>query len=576
MHGGVYVPATNKTLPNPYLSDMPERDIKTPSGRQLTLMNPAYMTRQVYELEREVSGARSHLTSLKPIKPDNAPDEWEKKALLAFEKGVTEISSIEHIAGREYFRLMRPVMTEQGCLKCHAGQGYKVNDIRGGISVSLPMDSIRELASISQSRSISIYLLLWLIGTGGIVFGYYRVSKSEAKRNQAEKKLEITYLDLEMKVQVRTAQLTQVNEMLQKEQQFLAAVFDSIEEGIVFCDANGVLARFNHATRQIYGLPEEPIPADQWALHYDLFLPDGKTPMQKEDVPLFRALQGEHVRNAEMMIIPKHGHARTLVASGQTLKDPAGKIIGTIATMHDITERKQAEEEIKAINEELIAINRIITAITGVSNIKEILEKMLDEALGITGLEGGTICMVTPQNTLQLAAHRATSEATIHDLTTNEIKVGDCLCGECARDQKPLILWDREAVLKFATREATRGEDIRFHAAFPLITGGRCLGVLCVFTRTEKKPEERKLKLLETVTAQIALAVQNAGLFEEILRNTAILDDRVKERTAELQQKLAEIERLNRLFVGRELRMKELKEKIRELEAKLNGLDGRT
>ena len=61
MHGGVYVPVTDKTPPNPYLSSIPERDRTTPSGRRLTLMNPAYMTRQVYEFERDVSAARSHL-----------------------------------------------------------------------------------------------------------------------------------------------------------------------------------------------------------------------------------------------------------------------------------------------------------------------------------------------------------------------------------------------------------------------------------------------------------------------------------------------------------------------------------
>ena len=52
MHGGVYVPATEETPPNPYLSHIPERDIVTPSGKQLTLMNPAYMTRQVNEMIR--------------------------------------------------------------------------------------------------------------------------------------------------------------------------------------------------------------------------------------------------------------------------------------------------------------------------------------------------------------------------------------------------------------------------------------------------------------------------------------------------------------------------------------------
>ncbi len=46
------------------------------------------------------------------------------------------------------------------------------------------------------------------------------------------------------------------------------------------------------------------------------------------------------------------------------------------------------------------------------------------------------------------------------------------------------------------------------------------------------------------------------------------LEQRVQERTAELAAKNAELERVNRVFVGRELRMIELKERIKELETK--------
>lgn len=44
------------------------------------------------------------------------------------------------------------------------------------------------------------------------------------------------------------------------------------------------------------------------------------------------------------------------------------------------------------------------------------------------------------------------------------------------------------------------------------------------------------------------------------------LEQRVQQRTAELEQKNRELERMNKLFVGRELRMAELKERITELE----------
>ena len=94
-HGGVYVPVTATTLPSPYLTNIVERDLVTPSGRRLTLMNPAAMTRQVHEMETLESGTRGHITSLQPLLPENAPDPWEAAALRAFERGRAEVVSRE-------------------------------------------------------------------------------------------------------------------------------------------------------------------------------------------------------------------------------------------------------------------------------------------------------------------------------------------------------------------------------------------------------------------------------------------------------------------------------------------------
>jgi len=121
-YGGIYAPVTEATQPNPYL-DVLERDITTPLGKKLTLINPAYMTRQVHELALEAYGVRGHITSLNPIRPANAPDPWETRALKAFQTGLKEVSSVEEAEGNDYMRLMRPLLTEKGCLKCHAAQG---------------------------------------------------------------------------------------------------------------------------------------------------------------------------------------------------------------------------------------------------------------------------------------------------------------------------------------------------------------------------------------------------------------------------------------------------------------------
>jgi len=73
-NGGVYVPVTPRTPPNPYLAGVvAERDIVTPSGRRLTLVNPAYMTRQVHDLGAKSFGLRGHITSLNPIPAGERP-----------------------------------------------------------------------------------------------------------------------------------------------------------------------------------------------------------------------------------------------------------------------------------------------------------------------------------------------------------------------------------------------------------------------------------------------------------------------------------------------------------------------
>ncbi|MBN2809625.1 MAG: DUF3365 domain-containing protein [Deltaproteobacteria bacterium] len=184
MQGGVYVPISALTPPNPGLSHIKERDIVTASGRRLTLVNPAYMTRQVHELGAEQYGVRGHITSLKPVRPETEPDEWEIKALLDFEKGVQEVKSLEMIDGKPFLRFMRPFIAESGCLKCHAYQGYTQGDVRGGVSVSVPMENYYELRDNQARNLILWHLLIYLAGVFSLFTGF-RILRRKSQDNQA-------------------------------------------------------------------------------------------------------------------------------------------------------------------------------------------------------------------------------------------------------------------------------------------------------------------------------------------------------------------------------------------------------
>jgi hypothetical protein len=149
-------------------------------------MNPAYMTRQVYTFSQNEFAIRGHLTSLKPLRPENRPDPWEAQALKSFEQGQFEASTIETLEEQPYLRLMRPFRTKKSCLKCHAQQGYQEGDIRGGISVSIPL---APLYASQQRTTFTIFLghgLLWLVGLVGIGLGRRRLTTAWQQQERTE------------------------------------------------------------------------------------------------------------------------------------------------------------------------------------------------------------------------------------------------------------------------------------------------------------------------------------------------------------------------------------------------------
>ena len=129
---------------------------------------------------------------------------------------------------------------------------------------------------------------------------------------------------------------------------FLNIVLDNITEAIIICNAEGKIIRFNEAARRLHNLPEEFIPAEQWAEYYDLYYSCGKKLLKKEDIPLFRAFKGEDVQNFEIIVAPKDSsRPRILSCNGHQLTDSDGRVAGAVTSMYDITDRKKAEEEIR-------------------------------------------------------------------------------------------------------------------------------------------------------------------------------------------------------------------------------------
>lgn len=317
-HGGVYVPPTDKTPPNPYLL-IKERDITTTTGKVLTLVNPAYMTRQVHEMAAEQLRVTSHITSLKPIRPENAPDPWERQALLSFETDAKEAIGVETSGAEPYLRFMRPLATEASCLKCHAIQGYKIGDVRGGISVTVPYAPFRDSADEQHRTLIVGHGAIALLGLMGLWAGGRRLQRSDDAIQQSLSR----------------------SERLAAQQTLLLS---SLGEGVYGVDREGRCVFINPAALTMLGFTEdEVIGCDQHQLfHYHK--EDG-SPYPGEACPIFLTLQDGLKRETEDSFVRKGGQMFPVRLTVAPMRR-AGDVVGSIVVFQDITEKQKAEKQI--------------------------------------------------------------------------------------------------------------------------------------------------------------------------------------------------------------------------------------
>ncbi len=152
-HNGLFFLRQPGVEPNPFLDNPEMVDAK---GTRYVKRNPAMVTRELSSYADKAGFCGYRVTTLKTINPENTPDPWEKKSLLLFEQGVSEVIEFTQTDNHRALRYIAPLPVEESCLQCHDHQGYKIGDIRGGLSVTIPVDWAFE--SISKNNRMLLFI----------------------------------------------------------------------------------------------------------------------------------------------------------------------------------------------------------------------------------------------------------------------------------------------------------------------------------------------------------------------------------------------------------------------------------
>lgn len=333
LHDGVFVPITETTQPNPYLKHIPGANITTMAGNELTLVNPEYMIRQVYNMQSRDFEPIEHITSLDPVRPENAADEWETNALESFDEGKEEAVSVETIGGAPYLRYMRPMITEKGCLKCHAVQGYEEGDIRGGISVAIPLAPLFSIARAHNFATTVAHITFWLLGLAGIFLGTYWLTLTIREREK-------------MEAQTRS-------------------IIDNMLDGLITIDREDCIKSLNPAATGLFGYAAAELVGQSI---YKLFrLP--------EDYKILRG--GEEYEDKDFILATKTpyelvGQSKDGISFPVEIslsETQTGEDFLAVLMIRDLTGRKEAEKALRDSQEYLIKQEKLASLGTMVAGI---------------------------------------------------------------------------------------------------------------------------------------------------------------------------------------------------------------
>ncbi|MDH3342346.1 MAG: EAL domain-containing protein [Gammaproteobacteria bacterium] len=496
-HGGVYVPVTEETQPDPYIDYIPERDVITPSGRKLTLINPALMVRMFNEMAKKNSNTEGHISSLHPLNPGNKPDAWEAEALKKFEldpEGLAEITGVSAIKGEPYLRLIHVLKMTEKCLACHHQQGYKLDDVAGGVSVSVPLIKLEAAADIKIGQIGIGHSILWILGVAAILLGRKKLNQGLEESRRAYEAL---------------------GENETRTRNILSTSLDAV----ITIDGSDMVTGWSKQAEVIFGWSEEEILGGKLA---EFVIPERYREMHLTGI-------ANYIKTGEGSALNKRMEVVALKKNGEEF--PVELTIAPIIVagkpafssfIRDISEHKKAAAQISNDYHSQRVISSVLEISTRSIPFEEKLEQSLEAILSTPWLvlQGTGVIFVVDKksNRLVMAAQSGVSEMIQEKCKT--VEMGECLCGQTAEKNKIIhtTCLDGNHTIHYD------GMKEHGHYCVPISSENELVGVLNLYlNHGHKKSDEEQnfLKMISNTLGNMFHQQRN----EEKLQHYAFYDE---------------------------------------------------
>jgi signal transduction histidine kinase len=223
--------------------------------------------------------------------------------------------------------------------------------------------------------------------------------------------------------------------------------------------------------------------------------------------------QAVHVHGVEAGDERDH---RYIEVKSSPLWNEHGDVAGAVLVYRDITEARGMEQRILEGTRNLLALNVIAEAVSQSLDLDTVLNSALDKVLELMrGDTGGILLLDEETQTLSYRVYRGLSEEFVRGM--EGLRLGEGIAGTAARQAEPVCV-DNISEDPRLTRWQVIREGLKAFASVPLVSKNRVLGVMNITSHTLRQFTPEDIQLLSAVSSQIAVAVENAKLYDELQR----------------------------------------------------------
>jgi PAS domain S-box-containing protein len=304
---------------------------------------------------------------------------------------------------------------------------------------------------------------------------------------------------------------------LQRSESEFRAIFDRAPVGIVLVDGEGRPLRCNGALREMLGYSQEEIGPYPFAglAH----------PEDRERVALAQAELTTGAREwiqIETRLLRKDGTVVWVDLVASASRDEKGRFVQGICVLHDISRRRIAEQEQALHQQELAALNEIVTATTSTLDPRQILDSVLSSVRKMSRVDRTSIMLLNRETDLLETAAAAGADGPIP--ANLRLGRGEGAAGRVLNDLKPLVISNVRESSQFVAAKDSGSEwsaveqNALGYVGFPLVSRGRTIGVLSLVTTKHRDFSAGEIAFLQAICGAAAVSIDNALIHQDIQR----------------------------------------------------------